>query len=225
MADDLYYSQYNPQVGYGLQGAQFNLQQQQWNWQVQQYQQQQAQQQAAAQQSMAGLNSLINSYNTSFNAAQALNESQYQAEMAAAGTETGQKRADIISAFGAQGSQQMQQLAKLGMGNTTVGQSLGQGNMRQQQAALNTAADTSLQTKLGIMENRNIMYPTTDIISALTGLIGQQTGIYGTGGISTALGGMTLGAGTGAAGTTGTVGTSPSVGTSYPAVSAAQGVK
>ena len=116
--------------GQGLQQQEFDLQTQQWNWQVEQYKQQQALQQQAADKSMAGLNQLINSYNTSFNAAQALNESQYQAEMAAAGTETGQKRADVISAFQAQGAQQNQQLAKLGMGNTTVGQSLGQGNLR-----------------------------------------------------------------------------------------------
>lgn len=197
--------------GQGLQQQEFDLQTQQWNWQVEQYKQQQALQQQAADKSMAGLNQLINSYNTSFNAAQALNESQYQAEMAAAGTETGQKRADVISAFQAQGAQQNQQLAKLGMGNTTVGQSLGQGNLRQQQAALNTVADTSLQTKLGIMENRNIMYPTTDIISSLAGLIGGQTGVYGTGGISTALGGITQGAGTGGIATTST-GSSGSVG-------------
>jgi hypothetical protein len=158
-------------------------------------------QQAAGAAGRSGLESLVNSYNTAFNAATAINSQHYQEMQNIVNTLGGQQRSDIMSTFAAQGSQQMQNLAKLGMGNTTVGASLQQGTGRQQSAALGTLSDTLAQERLGVIgQYGNIMQQNLPNQSAIQALIQSLTagaGPYGTAAAGQALGGMTQGAGTG----------------------------
>jgi hypothetical protein len=92
-----------------------------------------------------------------------------------------------------QQSDMMNQLSRLGMGNTTVGAGLGQGIQRGMQENLNRAADQMQGTKLGIMERRTDQYPDNAMILALANSLGQNSGGQGRGGIMNALGGMTMG--------------------------------
>jgi hypothetical protein len=177
-------------------------------------------QKAAGAAGRGGLESLVNSYNTAFNAATAINSQHYQQMQDIVNQTTGQGRADIMSTFGAQGSQQMQNLSKLGMGNTTVGSSLQTGNLRQQSAALNTLADTQAQQKLGVIgQYGNIMQqnlPNQSAIQALIQSLTSGAGAYGTAAAGGALGGLTQGAGTGYQ-----VATTPTTASTAPALTAA----
>ncbi len=67
----------------------------------------------------------------------------------------------------------MQNLARLGMSNTTVAPTMAMGFEREKQAALNTAADEMQKTKLGIMERRTDAYPNSNLLMSLIGSLGQ----------------------------------------------------
>ena len=67
---------------------------------------------------------------------------------------TGQRLADIRSDFGDRGADQQQQLARLGMGNTTVGNALSAGNQREMQSSLNRASDELSGREIGLLGDR-----------------------------------------------------------------------
>ncbi len=67
---------------------------------------------------------------------------------------TGQRLADIRSDYGDQGAAQQQQLARLGMGNTTVGNALSAGNQRELQSSLNRASDDLSGREIGLLGDR-----------------------------------------------------------------------
>jgi hypothetical protein len=67
---------------------------------------------------------------------------------------TGQRAADIRSAYGEQESDMMQRLARTGMANTTVAPTMQMGVARERESSLNRLADTMQQTRLGILQRR-----------------------------------------------------------------------
>jgi hypothetical protein len=112
-----------------------------------------------------GLTSLIDTYNKSFAEAKAANEAKYQQALGLVDQTTGQQRADVLSQFQGQRANTMQQLARTGLGNTTVGSTLQQGLQREQTGALNRVSDQMLGTKLGVMQGFEYKYPDTDVVS------------------------------------------------------------
>lgn len=133
------------------------------------------------------LKSLVSSYNQAYQQAKSANEQRYQQMLAIADSTTGQRQADIRSDYSGQQASAMQNLARLGMANTTVAPTLTAGIERQKQAALNTAADELQKTKLGIIESREDTYPDASILSSLVSQIGSA---YGGGGLSSMLGAL-----------------------------------
>ncbi len=67
---------------------------------------------------------------------------------------TGQRLADIRSDYGDRAADQRQQLARLGMGNTTVGNAMSQGNARDLQSSLNRASDELSGREIGLLRDR-----------------------------------------------------------------------
>ncbi len=147
---------------------------------------------AAAEQGSSALSGLVNQYNTAYGEARASNERRYQGMLGIADQTTGQRQADIRQDYLGQQSDMMQQLSRLGMGNTTIGANLGTGIQRGMQESLNRSADTAQQTRLGIMERRTDEYPSNEIILALAQQLGQSGG-GGMGGMFGAMGQMTQG--------------------------------
>jgi hypothetical protein len=185
---------YATDVQYKSATEQLNEKAREFDIQQQMYQQQIADQKAAAVQAGAGLSNLVNTYNKSFNEAKAVNAQHYQQMLDVVNNTSGQRQADIIAQHQQQSAAQMQNLAKLGMGNTTVGSSLQQGELRSQQADLNTLQDTMNQEKLGVIgQYGNIMQsnlPSLTGVQSLITALGSSTGAYGAGATSTALGAL-----------------------------------
>ncbi len=172
----------------GVLGRQQDLTEEQWQFQKKMYNDRFA----AAGQGASALSGLVNQYNTAYGEARTANEQRYQNMLGIADQTTGQRQADIRQDYLGQQSDMMQQLSRLGMGNTTIGANLGTGIQRGMQESLNRSADTSQQTRLGIMERRTDEYPQNDVILALAQALGQGGG-GNMGGIMEALSGMTMG--------------------------------
>jgi hypothetical protein len=123
------------------------------------------------QQVQGGMNSLLDQYNNAYNAAKAANEQKYQQQLGLVNQVSGQQKADTIAGFNKQRADSMQQLARLGMANTTIAPTVQAGIQREQSGALNRLADQMLGTKLGVMQGFNYqgMDPqvTSTAISAL----------------------------------------------------------
>ncbi len=83
---------------------------------------------------------------------------------------TGQRAADIRSAYHDKEASGMQALARTGMANTTIAPTMKLGYEREAQEALNRDADANLNTKLGILGGR-----TTSLASAQTRYTGGAT--------------------------------------------------
>ena len=102
-----------------------------------------------------GFNALLNSYNQAYAQASAANEAKYQQQLGLVNQVSGQQRADTIAQFQKQQADQLQQLQRTGLANTTIGSSIKTGIAREQSGALNRLADTMLGTKLGVMQGYN----------------------------------------------------------------------
>ena len=155
-----------------------------------------------AEKGASSLSQLVNEYNLAYGEARGANERRYQGMLDIADQTTGQRQADIRQDYMGQQSDMMQQLARLGMGNTTIGANLGMGIQRGMQESLNRSSDTAQQTRLGIMERRTDAYPENDMILALAQQLGQSS-LSGIGGIMKGLGKMTMGSGQGGPGPVG----------------------
>ncbi len=116
----------------------------------------------------------VSAYNKAFAEAKEGNESRYQQLLEIADKTTGQRAKDIGIDYAGRESNAMQQLARLGMANTTVAPTLGQGFAREKSSALDRLSDQMQQTKLGIIERRKDAYPD---LTSLTSL--GQLGISG----------------------------------------------
>lgn len=123
-----------------------------------------------------GMGSMVSEYNRAYGAARTANEQRYQQMLNIAGQTTGQRAADIRSAYGQRESGIMQQLARTGMANTTVAPTMGLGIERERQSALNRLADQMQQTKLGIIERRKDAYPEMAPVASAIQQVGAGLG-------------------------------------------------
>ena len=137
-----------------MQSAMFDTKMDAWNRMFQSQQEQRG-----------GFADLMNSYNTAFAQAKAQNEQKYQQQLGLVDQTTGQQRDDVISQYQQQSANTMQRLARTGLGNTTVGDTLQQGNTRNQASALNRVSDQMLQQKLGVMQGFNYQAPDPGVVS------------------------------------------------------------
>lgn len=78
-------------------------------------------------------------------------QTRYDAMLGRARDVTGQRQADIRSDAASQQAASAQRLSRLGMGNTTVGGTMGKGITRDMNAELNRTSDAFLGRELGIM--------------------------------------------------------------------------
>lgn len=151
------------------------LAQEQWDWQKQRY--------GEAQEGMAGaasgLGRLVGSFNRATGQARRANVGRYRRMLNIAGRTTDQRARDIRQGGRESLATQKQQLARQGMGGTTVGQTLGEGVRRGTESNLNRLADQMQQTRLGIMERRTDEYPDSNIITSLATMLGQGMGAGG----------------------------------------------
>jgi hypothetical protein len=120
------------------------------------------------------MQSMIENYNLAFGEAKEANEARYQQQLGIADATTGQRLADVSSAFGRQGADIGQRLAGLGMSGTTIAPTMQLGVERERQSALNRTADEMQQTKLGIIGAREDQYP--DLGSLQSTLAGAASG-------------------------------------------------
>ena len=128
------------------------------------------------------LAALVASYNTAYGEAKTANEQRYQQMLDIADQTTNQRATDISSSYADATASAMQNLARLGMANTTIAPTLKMGYQRDEQAALNTNADQQQQTKLGIIEKRTDAYPDSSSLMSLANALGKaypDANIYG----------------------------------------------
>jgi hypothetical protein len=144
----------------------------QWDWQKRLY----GEQQAAGRASQGAMSRLVNQYNQAYGQARTANERRYQQLLGIADQTTGQRAADIRSDYASRESDIMQNLARLGMANTTVAPTMALGVEREQQSALNRLADQMQGTKLGIIERRTDRYPDANVLTSLASMMGQGGG-------------------------------------------------
>lgn len=143
-----------------------------------------------SEQAQSGLGSLVQQYNQSFQQARSANEARYQQLLGIADQTTAQRGADIRGAYGQLQSDTMQQLARSGLGGTTIAPTMKAGISRERGSALNRLADQMQQTKLGIIERRTDAYPSMDPMMSALQSYGQQYGGAGLEGMIQALGQM-----------------------------------
>ena len=147
---------------------------------------------ASAQQAAGGLTSMVDEYNKAYSQAKGAYEARYQQMLGIADTTTQQRAADIRSSYGQQSADTMQNLARLGMSNTTVAPTMQTGIQREQQSSLNRLADEMQKTKLGIISGHATdqqLAPSTALIQSAITQGQQASGAYG-GGLTRALAAM-----------------------------------
>lgn len=116
----------------------------------------------------------VSAYNKAFTSANEANEARYQELLGIANATTGQRAKDITSDYAGQQASAMQNLASLGLANTSGASTIRGGFGRKKNEALDRLADQMQQTKLGIIERR------TDKIPDLASLVSLgQLGISG----------------------------------------------
>jgi len=131
---------------------------------------------APSEQVTGGLEALVRNYNIAYQQAKAANEARYQQMLGITRQTTGQRAADIRTAYGEQEANIMQQLARQGMAGTTIAPTMQMGVQREQQSALNRLADLMQQTTLGIMERKEDKYPDLSALQSIIAGVGSQYG-------------------------------------------------
>ncbi len=122
------------------------------------------------------INETIASYYAKQKEANEANEARYQQLLGIADATTGQRGKDITSDFANQQSMAMQNLASLGLANTSGASTIRGGFGRKKNEALDRLADTMQQTKLGIIERRTDAAPDIGSYIALAQLRGTAAG-------------------------------------------------
>ncbi len=118
----------------------------------------------------------IASYYAKQKEANEANEARYQQLLSIADATTGQRAKDVTSDFANQQSMAMQNLAGLGLANTSGASTIRGGFGRKKNEALDRLADTMQQTKLGIIERRTDAAPDLGSYTALAQLLGTAGG-------------------------------------------------
>ena len=161
---------YSPLESGQFQREQLGQQQSQFEAQMGLYQQILGQQQ----QGRTGLTGMIDQYNQAFQQAKAANEAKYQEALGVVSTNTGQQRTDVLSQYQGQRANAMQQLARVGMANTTIAPTLQAGIQREQQGALNRVSDQAMQARLGVMQGFEFKFPEPGITQAAIGAMAPR---------------------------------------------------
>jgi hypothetical protein len=138
----------------------------------------------------SGLSSLINNYNQAYAEAKAANESRYQQALGILNQNTGQRMADIRSDAGNERSRIFQNLARSGLGASSVGNVESRGIDRIMNENLNRASDELAGSKVGLIERRQDPYPDQGSLMELIMGIGSAAGTSGLGGLTKALSGL-----------------------------------
>jgi hypothetical protein len=166
-----------------LQSQKFNFEkgmaQEQWDWQKKIYRQQQD-----ALSQFGGLGGLIEQFTGGFQSANAANEARYKEAVGIADSTVDQRSRDIESSFGGQLASGLSRLAGLGMGNTTVANTLRTGVEREKQAALDRSKQQLAGMRIGVRERRQDIAPD---MNALLGIVGQLGAGGGPAGITAML--------------------------------------
>ena len=149
-----------------------NLSREQWEWQKKQHEEAQAGMAGASQ----GLGRLVGRFNRATGRARQANVGRYRRMLNIAGRTTDQRARDIRQGGRESLATQKQQLARQGMGGTTVGHTLGEGVRRGTESNLNRLADQMQGTRLGIMERRTDEYPDSGMITTLAQMLGRAGG-------------------------------------------------
>jgi hypothetical protein len=131
-----------------------------------------------------GFAPLVSNYNEAYGQAREANEGRFNQMLGIANQTTGQRLADVNSAYNQRGADISQRLAGLGMANTTVAPTLQFGVERERQESLNRTADQMQQTKLGILASKEDNFPD---LGGLQSLIGGTGSAFGTRGIEAML--------------------------------------
>jgi len=129
----------------------------------------------------SGMSQMVEAFNKAYADAKAANEQRYQQMLGIADQTTNQRAADVRQAYGQQQSDMMQQLARSGLAGTTIAPTMKMGVARERESALNRLADEMQQTKLGIIERREDMYPDRGALQSLIAGMGAQFGVPGMG--------------------------------------------
>jgi len=153
-----------------LQEQQLAEQQRQWNERLGLYRDWLGQQKEGT----GGISNLYSAYQNQFAEAQAANEAKYKAQLGLVDQTSGQQAADIRSSYGKQRSSALQNLARTGLSNTTVGSTVTQGLQREESSSLNRLADQLLGTKLGVMQGFNYQTPDTGPLQSLIAALAPQ---------------------------------------------------
>ena len=125
-------------------------------------------------QQVGGLTGMIDQYNQAFQQAKTANEQKYQEALGVVGTNTGQQRSDVMRQYQGQRASAMQQLARVGMANTTIAPTLQAGIQREQQGALNRVSDQAMQARLGVMQGFEYKFPEPGITQAAIGAMAPR---------------------------------------------------
>lgn len=163
------------QQQYDINAQNARLAQEQWDWQKSRYADQQEGMAGAA----SGLGRLVGSFNRATGKANRANRGRFRRMLDITGRTTDQRARDIRQGGRESLATQKQQLARQGMGGTTVSQTLGEGVRRGTESNLNRLADQMQQTRLGILERRTDEAPDPNIITSLMTMLGQGMGAGG----------------------------------------------
>jgi hypothetical protein len=143
---------------------------------------------AAAGRAGEGLTGMVEQYNRAYQEAREANEARYREAVGIADTTLDQRSLDIQAAGEREKAGAMQQLARLGMGGTTIAPTMKRGIESETQSRLNRAAQEMAGMRIGVRERREDVYPRSDIILSLAQMLGS--GPAGPGGMVSALSGM-----------------------------------
>ena len=137
-----------------------------------------------------GLTSLIGNYNQAYAEAKAANESRYQQALGILNQNTGQRMADIRSDAGNERASIFQNLARSGLGGSSVGNVESRGIDRIMNENLNRTSDDLAGAKVGLIERRQDPYPDQGSLAELIMGIGSAAGTQGLGSLTKALSGL-----------------------------------
>lgn len=181
--------------GASASGMNYQLGLQQLQEQIREFNVQDQARKASAQQAAGGITSLVNEYNQAY--AQAVNQytQDYNQMLGLVQTTTGQQAADIRTQYGNQSAAGIQNLQRLGMGNTTLGTNLKVGVQGQESQALNRLADLMNQQTLGVIAGHKTVSQLAPDPSIVMSALSQGQGASGNyGGLLTqAMGGLGYG--------------------------------
>ena len=123
----------------------------------------------------SGIESLIDNYNQAYGEAKASNEQRYQQALGILNQNTGQRLADVRSDAGGEKSKIFQNLARSGLGGSSVGNVEAAGVDRRMNEELNRTSDALAGSRAGLIERREDTYPDQGgLMGLISGMMSGQ---------------------------------------------------